>query len=135
MPITQSQIADLVTATLFKDNKKKVSNIDPNLLRNFVAMRRLVKKNQVSEHGGRAIRFNVNVEGTTTATATGLYHVAGRNAGDHLAQGTAELKILTNYVVFDELEDVFNSDEFEIVDYIKNREQNCMIDLANLGEG
>lgn len=135
MAITQSQIADLVTATLFADKKKKVSNIDPNLLRNFVAGRRLVKKNQVEEHGGRAIRFNVNVEGVSTATAAGLYYVANRNAGDHLAQGTAELKILTNYFVFDELEEVFNSSEYEIVNYIKNREQNAMIDLMTRIEG
>lgn len=127
MAITQSQIADLVTATLFSDHKKKVSNIDPNLLRGYVAGRRLVRKNNVVEQTGRGIRWNVNVTGDSSAAWIGYYHIDTYNTSDHLKQATMTMKMLTNNFSFDEQEESFNGPPLQIVDMIKNREMQSMI--------
>lgn len=130
MAVTYNQLNDLVTATLFRDEKKKATNIDPLLLRRYPAARRLLMKNQVVEHGGKKIRFNVNKEGGNAVEAFGAFHIAEYDVGDHLGQGEMEMKGIRGHFAFDILEEEFNSGEWEILNHIRNREQNCKIELT-----
>lgn len=127
---TYNEVNDLVTATLFNDQKKRASNIDPTLLRNYPAARRLVKKSQVKEQGGKEIRFNVNVTGSNAAQSFGAFHTTTRTVSDHLKQGSMQLKNDKTDFSFDILEEEFNQGAYEIIDHIENREQQAMISLT-----
>lgn len=127
---TYYQIQDLATAVLFADERKKISNIDPNLLRNYPYARRIVKENQVKEQGGKDIRFNVNVQGSTAARSFGAFHTVTRGVGDFTKQGTMQLRNDRTDFSFDVLEEEFNQGSFQIFDHVTNREQQAMISLT-----
>lgn len=127
-------VQDLMTAVLFNDKKKRVSNISPTLLRNYPFARRVVKKSMVKEQGGKDIRFDVNVAGNTSARGFGAFHTVVRGVGDSLQQGTMRLRNIRADFSFDVLEEVFNQGEYQIINHIDNREQNAMIALTQLIE-
>ena len=130
MSLTYNQLNDLVTATLFRDEKKKATNIDSALLRRYPAARQLLHKNQVVEHGGKKIRFNASTGGGAAVEAFGAFHVAEYQVGDHLIQGEMEMKGIRSHFAYDILEEEFNSGEWEIISHIKNREQESKIELT-----
>lgn len=129
MAVSVYDIRDMITATLFKDKKKgRIANIDPNLLRNHVAMRRLLKENKTIEQGGKAIRFDVNVAGDDDAADYVLaYQVEQVGVADFIAEGTDQCRMLRTKFGFDETEEIFNKGEYAIVKHIRNREQNAKI--------
>lgn len=127
-------IADLVQATLFNDPKGMISNIDPLLLRSYPAANRLVKKAVAKEQSGLDYRWPVNLRGSNQATTFGPYHRPIRSVGDHMGKASMQLKNLRTDFSCDELEDQMNSGAHEIVDVLKLREQNAMIDLTDLIE-
>jgi hypothetical protein len=130
MPVTVHQIADMLTATLYDDSSNKISNIDPNLLRNHVAVRRLLDPAKVTLNGGKAVRFDLNVRGDDgSAEYVGAYKVEQCNASDFIVQGSEECRFAREKYTFDEQEEVFNKGKFAIVQHIKNRRQNAKIAL------
>ncbi len=135
MAISVYDIRDMVTATLFSEKGGKIANIDPNLLRNHVAMRRLLKEHKTIEQGGKAIRFDVNVAGDDDAADYVLaYQVEQVEVGDFISQGKDECRMLRTKFAFDETEEIFNKGKFAIVKHIKNREQNAKIAAVKRAE-
>lgn len=128
--MTYEQLADLATATLYNDEKKKIVNIDASLLRNYPAANRLVRKNVVKEQGGLDHRWRVNVTGNSSATHFGPFHTVDRTVGDHLKTASMVLKNTRADFSYDALEPEFNGGEYEVVDVIKNREQQAKIALT-----
>lgn len=127
-------ISDIVQATLFNDPKGMASNIAPELLRDYPAANRLVKKNVAKEQSGLDYRWPVNLKGSNSATTFGPYHRPTRSVGDHLGKASMQLRNLRTDFSCDELEEQMNSGAAEIVDVVKMREQNAMIDLTDLIE-
>lgn len=130
MALTYYQLADLATATLFHDRKKKITNIDPTLLRSYPWCNRICRQNVVQEQGGKDIRWTFNFVGNTNAQNIGAFHTRTRVVNDHLGQATMQTKITTNDYSFDTGEEQFNNGEWEIVSHIKNREQQAKIGLT-----
>lgn len=135
MAVSVYDIRDMATATLFSEKGGKIANIDPNLLRNHVAMRRLLKENKTIEQGGKAIRFDVNTAGDDDAADYVLaYQVEQVEVGDYIAQGKDECRMLRTKFAFDETEEIFNQGKYAIVKHIKNREQNAKIAAVKRAE-
>ncbi len=131
MGISVFQIQDLLNATLFDDSSGKISNIDPNLLRNHVAVRRLLDPAKVIGDGGRAIRFDANYRGDDGAAEyVDAFKVEQANAQDAIVQGYDECRFARQKYTFDEQEEVFNKGKYAIVQYVKNRQQNARIALV-----
>lgn len=133
--VTVFQIIDMLTATLFDDSTGKISNIDPNLLRNHVAMRRLLDPAKVTEEGGKAVRFDLNVRGEDGAAEwVGVFKTEQATASDYIVQGTEELRFCRDIYTFDKTEEVFNRGKYAIVKHVQNRRQNAQISLIKKGE-
>ena len=131
---TYYEINDLVTTILFNDQKKRATNIDASLLQNYPFARRIVSKNVVKQQGGKDVRFDVNVTPNTSATTFEAFHTVSRTVGDHIKQGTMQLRNIRADFSFDALEEVFNQGELSIMNHIDNREQQAMISLTKLIE-
>ena len=131
MATTYYEIADLATAVLFSDKRKKMANIDPNLLRSYPYCNKIVRQSVVKEQGGKDVRINVNVAGAAAADNFGPFQTFTRTVGDHAKQMTAQLRGTHTQFSFDILEEEFNSgDEHTIFDHVTNREQQAMIALT-----
>jgi hypothetical protein len=132
MPFTVFQIADMITATLFDEKDHRLSDLTPDLLRNYVAARRLftASNKTMIEQGGKAVRFDVNVARGNVAEWVPPFKVEQTAIGDSIQQGKDEMRFIRTYFSFDQMEEVFNSGKFQIVDYIKNRHQNALIDMT-----
>lgn len=128
-------IYDLAYTTLFNDPKGMAANIDSTLLRSYPGANRLVKKQVVKEQSGLDYRWPVNLQGSSAATTFGAYHRPVRTVSSHMGRASMTLKNLRTDFSFDEVEDGMNAGAHEIVDMIKMREQNAMIDLTDLIEG
>lgn len=123
------EIADLVTFTLKADKKKKISNIDKNLLRSYPFANKTSRQSVVVEEGGTDIRFDLNVDMGSAADNFTAFQVFTRTVGDHGKQGTMQLRGTHASYSFDEREEAFNKGEHQIVDHIRNRKQNALIQL------
>lgn len=130
MATTYYELADLVSATLFADMKGKITNLDPTLLRSYPWANRMVKKNIVQMTGGLDARWRVNVTGNSSASHFSAYQTYNRSVNDHLK--TAQMQLRGTHVdySFDVLEPEFNSGEYEVVDVIKNRQQQAKISMT-----
>lgn len=131
MPVTVFQIQDMLTATLFDDSTGKISNIDPNLLRNHVAVRRLLDPAKVMEEGGKEVRFDLNFRGEDGAAEyVSVYKVEEVGASDYIIQGSEQCRMVRSKYTFDETEEIFNRGKYAIVLHVKNRRQNARIALV-----
>ena len=134
MSYTYQEIQDLITSTLYHDVKNKVANVNPTRIRRLPLTYMFLMQNKASINFGRDLRFTVNVAGKNTGQWIRSYHVAERSQTDHLAQLTSRCKIYFDHWAFDLLEEDFNSGTEQIVDLIRNRDQQTQISIYEMIE-
>ncbi len=130
MPLTLNAIADIVTATLFDEKDKRLSDISPDRLVNYVFCRRLLAPNAQTEQGGKAIRFDLNVAYGAEAQWVAPYQVMQVAVSDSIKQGQDEMRYISHSFGMDQMEECWNQGKYAIIEVIKNREQNCRIKVA-----
>lgn len=134
MPTLQADnIADLVALTLRELGRNKWTDISYDL-QEHVALPKLLKKNKVGFGSGYGFQFNVNTTTSGSARMTGLYETDEVNVTDTVVQGTVPWRHVTTNYAFDEREIKMNRSPARIVELVKVRRANSMIDLAKLLE-
>lgn len=134
MPTLQAdQIADLVALTLRELGRNKWTDISYDL-QEHVALPKLLKKEKVGFGSGYGFQWNVNVTTSGSARMTGLYETDVRNATDTIVQGNVPWRHCTTNWVVDEREIKMNRSPARIVELVKVKRANSMIDLATLLE-
>ena len=123
-------LADITQATLFNDRKNKIVNLDANRLRSYPMTNRLLRKNVVREQGGLDYRWLVDVSSPGKATSFSAWHTKNRTQTDSMKKASMQLRGSTTDFSFDALEEDFNAGQFEIVNIVRNRRQNAMIDMT-----
>lgn len=133
MALQADNIADLVALTLRELGKNKWTDISYDL-QEHVALPKLLKKNKVGFSSGYGFQFNVNVTSSGAARMTGLYETDEVGVNDTVIHGDVPWRHLTTNYAFDEREIKMNRSPARIVELVKLRRANSMIDLAKLLE-
>jgi hypothetical protein len=134
MPTLQADnIADLVALTLRELGPNKWTDISYDL-QEHVALPKLLKKEKVGFGSGYGFQFNVNVTTSGSARMTGLYETDEVNTTDTMVQGNVPWRHATTNYAFDEREIKMNRSPARIVELVKVKRANSMIDLATLME-
>jgi hypothetical protein len=129
MGIQAEQIADIVTAV--KDNERRGSyELLVTELQDYPAMRKLFKDKARQEKGGEQCSFNVQVATNGSAQTTALFAEIDLSQADLFKKGRVPWRHVTNYYLFDEREPELNSSAEDLVDIVKGRRADCIMDLA-----
>lgn len=133
MAITVSQLNDLVTTTQAELGRMKWTDLSGDL-QEYTAFEILMKKNRAKFDSGTSIKFNIMKTTSGAAAHVGLYAVDNYNVGDVMVTGDIPWRHSnTNYSV-DRREVTMNASPSKIVDLVKVRRADAMIDLAKLVE-
>jgi hypothetical protein len=129
MGLQAEQIADIVTAV--KDNEVRGSyELLVTTLQDYPAMRKMFKDKAKQERGGEQCSFNVQVASNESAQTTALFAEIDLSQADMLKTGRIPWRHVTNYYLFDEREPILNSGAEDLVDIVKMRRTDCLLDLA-----
>jgi hypothetical protein len=134
MPTLQADdIADLIKLTQRELGRNKWTDISYDL-QEHIALPKLLKKERVGFGSGTGFQFNVNVSTSGAARMTGLHETDEVSISDTIVQGYVPWRHLTTNYAFDEREIKMNRAPARIVELVKVRRANAMIDLAALLE-
>jgi hypothetical protein len=134
MPTLQADdIADLIKLTQRELGKNKWTDIAYDL-QEHIALPKLLKKERVGFGSGTGFQFNVNVSTSGAARMTGLHETDEVAITDTIVQGYVPWRHMTTNYAFDEREIKMNRAPARIVELVKVRRANAMIDLAALLE-
>jgi hypothetical protein len=129
MGIQAEQIADIVTVV--KDNEMRNSyELLVTALQEYPAMNRLFKGKARKENGGEQCTFNVQVASNESAQTTALFAEIDLSQADLIKTGRVPWRHVTNYYLFDEREPILNSGPEDLLDIVKARRTDCILDLA-----
>jgi len=126
-------IADVLIAGQKELGRMKFTDI-ASKLRRYVAMPGLIKQEKVGFSDGHQIQFQIKVTQAGSARATAPYASDVVNVTDTLKSATVPWKHVTANYAFDEFEMMVVSGQSEILDLMKSRRYDCMLDLAELME-
>lgn len=134
MPLQAEQINDLITTTLKDLGWLKWTDIMSNL-QEHIALPRLLDKKKVGFSGGTGIQWNLQKTRTGNARMTGMFNTANINIADTMTTANAPWRHCTTGYMFDKREFLMNSSSAtRIVDLVKARRAEAMVDLAELLE-
>lgn len=129
MGIQAEQIADIVTAV--KDAEERNSyELLTTELQSYPAMSRLFKSNARTERSGSQLTFNAQVATNGSAQTTSLFAEIDLSQADLFKKGSVPWRHVTNYYLFDEREPELNNGPEDLVDIVKGRRTDCIVDLA-----
>ncbi len=130
MPILQADnVADLVIATLRDLGRGRWTDL-AGTIQEYIALPNLLRRNRVGFGSGYGIAFNLMTSTSGAAANTGLFAVDKVNVGDVLTTGNVPWRHTnTNYAI-DKREISMNRNPARIVEMIKVRRADAMIDLA-----
>lgn len=131
--LTAEGLADLMAMTQKDLGPGKWTEIATDL-QEFVAMPKILKKEKVEFQSGTAVQFNVQYTTNGQARRTGLYAVDTPNVGNSMTTGSVPWRHVVADYSIDVREMKMNRSPARIVDLMKTRRNECMIDLAKLLE-
>lgn len=124
-----ADIGDVVKTTLRELGRLRWTGIQSDL-QEHVALPKMLKKERVKFSDGYEIQFNVQYKLSGNAKNVGLYGSDSYNVSDTMATGSIPWRHTTTFYAFDRREMTMNSGASRIVDLIKTRRTDAMIDLA-----
>jgi len=129
-----SQLSGLVTLTLEKYGKGKVTDIAANI-QDYVCMSKLLPKYKESLDGGKSFKFNLATAYGDNARHTGLFAVDNVDVTDAVIQGEVPWRFTEVAYSYDLREEAINdAREERIVNHIVLRREEEMGGLAELME-
>lgn len=134
MPILQADdIADLITTTQRNLGEMKWTDISYTL-QEHIALPQLLNKNKVNFTSGTGIQWNLMV-GTTGATKeTGLYATDSVNVSDVMITANIPWRHITTSYAIERREIAINRAPAQIVDLVRIRRHDAMVDMAGFME-
>ena len=129
-----SQLSGLITLTLEKYGKGKVTDIAANI-QDYVCMSKLLPKYKESLDGGKSFKFNLATAYGDNSRHTGLFAVDNVDVTDAVIQGEVPWRFTETAYSYDLREEAINSaSEERIVNHIILRREEEMGGLAELME-
>lgn len=130
MALTVYELNDIINSVLKHDLKGRMTNLDPTLLRGYPYANRIMRENIAKIKSGTDIKWEVNVDSGPTADNYGVYQTFTRTGGNSIKYASMQMKGTHSYYMFDVQEEDVNSGEHQLVDHIKNKDQNAQINLV-----
>ncbi len=134
MGIQAEKLADIDTAVKNAEEPGTYTLLTTEL-QDYPAMRRLFKGNARRERGGEYLSFTAMVASNESAQTTSLFAEIDISQADLFKTGKVPWRHVTNYYLLDEREPILNSGPQDLVDIIKGRRTDCLVDLAKKFEG
>lgn len=128
MALQAANMADLLVATLADLDEMKFDTIDPDLLQEYIAVKTLLKKNRVTLDSGTSIKFRVMTTTSGSFQFVGLYATDVANVGDTLVEADHPWRHWTCNYSIDMREFAMNRSPRKLVDLLKERRLDAMID-------
>ena len=122
-------IADLIKVTQKDLGKLRWTEIASDL-QEYVALPSILQSEKVSYQSGYGIQWNVMVDTSGAAKDTGLFAVDSVNVGDVMQTASAPWRHLTTNYAIERREVAMNRDPARIVELVRIRRADAMIDLA-----
>lgn len=129
MGLQAEQISDIVEMVKDAEDRGTYTLLTTELQK-YPAMRQLFKGKGRRERGGEQLSFNAMVKSNESAQTTSLFAEIDVAQADLFAKGRVPWRHVTNYYAFDEREPELNSRPDDLVDIVKGRRTDCMVDLA-----
>ena len=127
-------IVDLITITQKDLGKMRWTDLSYDL-QEYVALPSLLQKEKVAYGSGFGMQWNV-MTGTSGATKdVGLYEVDSVNVADVMTTGNIPWRHMTTNYAIERREIAMNTGAAQIVDLVKIRRHDAMVDLAKHLEG
>ncbi len=127
-------IVDLITITQKDLGKMRWTDLSYDL-QEYVALPSLLQKEKVAYGSGYGMQWNV-MTGTSGATKdVGLYEVDSVNVSDVMTTGSVPWRHMTTNYAIERREIAMNTGAAQIVDLVKIRRHDAMVDLAKHLEG
>ena len=133
MALSAEQIADLVTTTQRELGKLRWTDMTGDL-QEYVAMPKLLKKEKVQFQSGYGIQWNLMKGTSGAARNVGLFNTDALNVADQMITANIPWRHSTTSYAFERREIAMNREPARIVELIKTRRADAMIDLAKLCE-
>lgn len=133
MPLTPSQVDDLVRTTLPQLGEFKWTDISYDL-QEHIAWSRLLRRDRVTFQGGESIDLLAKVNQGTQARWTGLFEDDDIQIQNLMDKGNIPWKFADTHFAYDVRESVFNRGKPQILDYLMVRRKDAMVSLAGLME-
>lgn len=122
-------IADLITITQKDLGKLRWTDLSYDL-QEYIALPAILQKEKVSYGSGFGMQWNV-MTGTSGATRdVGLYEVDSVNVADVMTTATIPWRHMTTNYAIERREIAMNTGAAQIVDLVKIRRHDAMVDLA-----
>jgi len=122
-------IVDLITITQKDLGKMRWTDLSYDL-QEYVALPSLLQKEKVAYGSGYGMQWNV-MTGTSGATKdVGLYEVDSVNVSDVMTTGSVPWRHMTTNYAIERREIAMNTGAAQIVDLVKIRRHDAMVDLA-----
>lgn len=122
-------IADLVSITLKDLGRGKFTEIASSL-QEYIALPNLLRKERIAFGSGTGVTFNVMTKTSGAAKNTGLFAVDQVNVGDVMATGTVPWRHTKTDFAIERREVSMNRNPARVVEILKVRRIDAMIDLA-----
>lgn len=126
-------IADLVSTTLRDLGRGRWTDISGDL-QEYVALPNIFRRERVAFGSGFGVSFNLMTKTSGAAAHTGLFAVDDVDVGDVMATGTVAWRHTNTKFAIDRREIAMNRNPARIVELVKVRRADSMIDLAKLIE-
>ena len=124
-----ADIADLITTTQRDLGRLRWTDLSYDL-QEYVALPQILQREKVSYQSGQALQWNV-MTGTSGATRdTGLYEVDNVNVSDVMTTATVPWRHMTTNYAIERREIAMNRSPAQIVDLVRIRRHDAMVDLA-----
>ena len=134
MGVQAEQLADIDTVVKNAEQPGTYTLLTTEL-QDYPAMRRLFKGKGRRERGGEYLSFTAMVASNESAQTTSLFAEIDIAQADLFKTGRVPWRHVTNYYLLDEREPILNSGPQDLVDIVKGRRTDCIVDLAVKFEG
>lgn len=133
MAFTTDQILDLVTTTQAELGRLRWTDIASDIQEHFF-LPQILKKERVTITSGDRINRNLQVGTSGASKWRGMFGVDKVNVGETMKVASVPWRHATTNYTFDRVEVAINRNPAKIVDLVKTRRSDCMVDLADLME-
>mgnify|MGYP003114576680 FL=1 len=124
-----ADIADLITTTQRDLGKLRWTDIAYDL-QEYVALPMILQKKKVSFQSGQGIQWNVMYKTSGAAKDTGLYETDNVNVADVMTTANIPWRHMTTNYAIERREIAMNTGPAQIVELVRIRRNDAMIDLA-----
>jgi hypothetical protein len=129
MTLQAEDIADLITTTQRDLGKLRWTDLSYDL-QEYIAMPMLLQKEKVTFQSGHGIQWNIMTGTSGAAKDVGLYEVDNVNVADVMTTANVPWRHLTTNYAIERREIAMNTGAAQIVELVRIRRNDAMIDLA-----